>query len=196
MKTKSLGLLAAVSLTGLSTAHATTYTYDVDYLVNTQQGFYSEVTGTIVTTADSGTLTSDEILSYTFSFGIAGSPPSPTVTISGGSPSIYGDNLTATPTTISFTPAGMSTDFRTLSGCVFFDDLACEDLNNSGQFGFLIGPTLGDNSDTGITSTSIVIATAPSATPLPAALPLFTAGLGALGLLGWRRKRTARSVAV
>ena len=31
--------------------------------------------------------------------------------------------------------------------------------------------------------------TAPIATPLPAALPLFATGLGALGLLGWRRKR-------
>ena len=30
---------------------------------------------------------------------------------------------------------------------------------------------------------------APSATPLPATLPLFATGLGALGLLGWRRKR-------
>jgi hypothetical protein len=28
-----------------------------------------------------------------------------------------------------------------------------------------------------------------AATPLPAALPLFASGLGALGLLGWRRKR-------
>lgn len=28
-------------------------------------------------------------------------------------------------------------------------------------------------------------------TPLPAALPLFATGLGALGLLGWRRKRRA-----
>jgi hypothetical protein len=28
-----------------------------------------------------------------------------------------------------------------------------------------------------------------SATPLPAALPLFATGLGAMGLLGWRRKR-------
>jgi hypothetical protein len=36
----------------------------------------------------------------------------------------------------------------------------------------------------------------PAATPLPAALPLFATGLGALGLLGWRRKRTARSLAV
>jgi hypothetical protein len=33
-------------------------------------------------------------------------------------------------------------------------------------------------------------------TPLPAALPLFATGLGALGLLGWRRKRKARSMAV
>jgi hypothetical protein len=31
-----------------------------------------------------------------------------------------------------------------------------------------------------------------TATPLPAALPLFATGLGALGLLGWRRKRKAR----
>jgi len=28
-------------------------------------------------------------------------------------------------------------------------------------------------------------------TPLAAALPLFATGLGALGLLGWRRKRKA-----
>jgi hypothetical protein len=30
---------------------------------------------------------------------------------------------------------------------------------------------------------------AAAATPLPAALPLFATGLGAMGLLGWRRKR-------
>ena len=30
-------------------------------------------------------------------------------------------------------------------------------------------------------------------TPLPAALPLFATGLGALGLLGWRRKRKAQA---
>jgi hypothetical protein len=29
----------------------------------------------------------------------------------------------------------------------------------------------------------------PTPTPLPPALPLFATGLGALGLLGWRRKR-------
>jgi hypothetical protein len=34
-----------------------------------------------------------------------------------------------------------------------------------------------------------------SETPLPTALPLFSAGLGALGLLGWRRKRKVKLVA-
>jgi len=35
----------------------------------------------------------------------------------------------------------------------------------------------------------------PTQTPLPAALPLFASGLGALGLLGWRRKRKAQATA-
>jgi hypothetical protein len=34
-----------------------------------------------------------------------------------------------------------------------------------------------------------------AATPLPTALPLFGGGLGAIGLLGWRRKRKAQAVA-
>ena len=34
-----------------------------------------------------------------------------------------------------------------------------------------------------------------SSTPLPGALPLFVSGLGALGLLGWRRKKKAAALA-
>jgi len=52
---------------------------------------------------------------------------------------------------------------------------------------FAIPTTLGDLRITSIldrTSTFTV-----AETPLPAALPLFATGLGALGLLGWRRKR-------
>jgi hypothetical protein len=39
-------------------------------------------------------------------------------------------------------------------------------------------------------------ATAIGTTPIPAALPLFASGLGALGLFGWRRKRKARMLDV
>lgn len=42
-----------------------------------------------------------------------------------------------------------------------------------------------------INNTGSVSVTPVSATPLPAALPLLATGLGALGLLGWRRKRKA-----
>ena len=40
-----------------------------------------------------------------------------------------------------------------------------------------------------------IINVAGAATPLPAALPLFATGLGALGFLGWRRKKKAAALA-
>jgi hypothetical protein len=42
----------------------------------------------------------------------------------------------------------------------------------------------------------LALTSPPVATPLPAALPLFAGGLGALGLLGWRRKRKAVANAI
>jgi hypothetical protein len=42
---------------------------------------------------------------------------------------------------------------------------------------------------------SLADSTSVSATLLPAALPLFSSGLGALGLLGWRRKKKAATLA-
>lgn len=39
------------------------------------------------------------------------------------------------------------------------------------------------------------ILASPTATPLPSALPLFATGLGALGLLAWRRKKKAQAAA-
>jgi len=44
-------------------------------------------------------------------------------------------------------------------------------------------------------STLTITTPSTSATPLPAALPLFATGLGALGLLGWRRKRKNAALA-
>jgi len=54
--------------------------------------------------------------------------------------------------------------------------------------GSLYLTSLGDLIFSNITAMSFE-ADVVGATPLPAALPLFASGLGALGLLGWRRKR-------
>ena len=45
------------------------------------------------------------------------------------------------------------------------------------------------------TNEAVTFSDAPFATPIPAALPLFAGGLGAMGLLGWRRKRKAAAAA-
>jgi hypothetical protein len=50
--------------------------------------------------------------------------------------------------------------------------------------------TTGDYIGTYVTAQSI-----PATTPIPTTLPLFATGLGALGLLSWRRKRKAQAVA-
>jgi hypothetical protein len=73
---------------------------------------------------------------------------------------------------ISFDPAG--SDSTTING-----------VNDLGQ---IVGFFTDVNDNTiGFVGTPV------SATPLPAALPLFATGLGAMGLLGWRRKRRGQA---
>jgi hypothetical protein len=55
------------------------------------------------------------------------------------------------------------------------------------------GFTLEDIANGTARSTALVGSGALNPIPLPAALPLLATGLGALGLLGWRRKRTAKA---
>jgi hypothetical protein len=52
--------------------------------------------------------------------------------------------------------------------------------------------TWGGTNGTADQSFTIDVIAPTTTTPLPATLPLFATGLGALGLLGWRRKRKAR----
>ncbi len=52
----------------------------------------------------------------------------------------------------------------------------------------MIGGAVGADTEM-TTETLTVLSSTTSATPLPAALPLFATGLGGLGLFGWRRKR-------
>lgn len=63
-----------------------------------------------------------------------------------------------------------------------------------GALGAFIDPWDGYLNSAGINALNVngyeqALEFSPSATPLPAALPLFASGLGALGLFGWRRKR-------
>jgi hypothetical protein len=69
-------------------------------------------------------------------------------------------------------------------------------FDNSGVFGSLIGDTITLNwagfplgGVLGLRSASFSLV--PNPVPLPAALPLFAAGLGAMGFMGWCRKRHA-----
>jgi hypothetical protein len=69
-------------------------------------------------------------------------------------------------------------------GKIGTDQLFSFSLGSLGAYSF---SGIGDN-----TFGSISVSSTPvSSTPLPAALTLFATGLGALGLLGWRRKRKA-----
>ena len=60
---------------------------------------------------------------------------------------------------------------------------------------FILDGGWGPNGAQALTLDSINIEIPGAATPLPAALPLFATGLGALGLLGWRRKRKNAAIA-
>ena len=62
---------------------------------------------------------------------------------------------------------------------------------NDGGINFLGGPGNNDGPCSNCYGPDVVatINTANTATPIPAALPLFASGLGAIGLIGWRRKR-------
>jgi len=73
--------------------------------------------------------------------------------------------------------AGLAANIGCISGT---PNLTTCQVTNSGADTFL-GFPLGDVTTMGPTNPSVI--------PLPASLPLFASGLGALGLLGWRRKR-------
>jgi len=84
-----------------------------------------------------------------------------------GSQHIYSTRYTATSPIFGSIPVGVF---------VGFEDLPFKDSNfNYDDLTFVF--------------TNVVVAE----TPVPAALPLFASGLGALGLLGWRRKRRTQA---
>jgi hypothetical protein len=110
-----------------------------------------------------------------------------------------GDTFGPTSWNTSTTNGLVAADFSLidLSQVSYVDSAIHPDFSHSGGlilFGFLTannspGGSGGFTKSAGYDNFLVDINTA--ATQLPAALPLFATGLGALGLLGWRRKRKA-----
>jgi hypothetical protein len=176
---KLLCLIALVALLGgMSPAQAATYTYAVDYDIGPDP-----VTGSIVLNCNSCDLSAGSIVSWSLTaLGL---------TISGTNIFTSGVGaLTVSPSQITFTPIGFDVAFvEAGQGCAGFNTLDCGPVVNQGAISWV-------NFNTGIgtassTTADVVIATA---TPLPAALPLFATGIGAMGLFGWRRKRKNTAV--
>ena len=182
MKTKLLGLLAILPLLGLSPANAAMFTYAVDYSID---GF--PVTGSITTTCDNCILTTADVSAWNFS------QPALPLSISGSSGGVLGGgDLSITPSSIVWNPGGTSTFFSAANGCIDFDGIFCSFTEFSSFDATLI---LSDGNEVVIQGSLAAALTIATATPLPAALPLFSSVLGVVGLLGWRRKRKAQAVA-
>ena len=182
MKTKLLGLIACIALVGPAKAA----TYNIDYV----NGVYT-ISGSITTNGTSPVLAAD-ITAYSLSFINTGSTIF-TLTNSNAAPStplINGSDLTTTSTTISFNFGDNSAP-----GEAYFESSAAAD--SIGFYNeFTSGLSTGEieigtpgNADIELYPSGNVVLGSVSATPLPAALPLFGTALGMMGLIGWRRKR-------
>jgi hypothetical protein len=193
--------LAAASLAAICSlapsANASTYNVDFSFSAfdgdnpGTSLGII-HVTGTMVTTCDSCTLSAGgDIPSWSFSWD---GPYSGSASGAGSNNGPTGPNpeLVASGGEIQFVGGAATywifTDHLTTSQLIFgtFSQLCsppfatdCIQLQQS---------ILGGHTD-GNVLLPFTIATEVTSTPLPAALPLFASGIGGLGLLGWRRKR-------
>ena len=97
-------------------------------------------------------------------------------------------------------PTGMTTFYALLNGIVLEQFSAPIDfgVGASGRFYGFVNLLLFDEIQISMAPgnrefsfDNLQFNNAPSAVPLPAALPLFAAGLSAMGFMGWRRKRRA-----
>ena len=175
----------------------TVYTYS-----DVQSQFFLFANGTITTDGNIGVLDASDIVAWDITitspvaigglpFTIAGPSNISSVILSGGALSATETNLvwdnSVPNSTLSFvTDDHVLADFK---GFILY-----QSFPGSGTFliGVLPGvcgtPGFGCNLEPPENRSGLTVVAAP-ATPLPAALPLFATGLGALVVLGWRRKR-------
>jgi hypothetical protein len=192
MKTKLLGLIVGMALLSASQASASTITYNVDIV---DAGSGDTVLGTITTDGTFGALLASNFVTWnlTISNNTYGSAslvgPGPgdnsTLSVDVGAPFL------ATATTLSYNFADNDPTDPGFQFGAGSSEFAVGDAYRYPPDG-LIAIGVNGQPSPGDAPTTDVIGTA---TPLPAALPLFATGLGALGLVGWRRKKKAAALA-
>jgi hypothetical protein len=186
-KMKLLGLIALVPLLGLSPANASSYTYN---LIIDTAGQLS-LSGTITTDVNTGVLGYGDIMGWDLTITGNGTPLD--LKSSNSDKVLVGADFTATPAALyynysdsnplTFGVLGFGTSVGPTTGGVNWTSQA-----GPAESTFIL--VLGTVGNAEPRAGNSIIATL-AETPLPAALPLFATGLGALGFLGWRRKRKA-----
>jgi hypothetical protein len=156
---------------------------------------FAFLSGPMVASAQASTVTYNLALTPQSGSTLSGTG---TLTFTDGpvSPSGLFNVVLADITTLSISIGGFTFNLVGHTSALQFTDGILSDITASTAIG---AASLAVNSTTavyfdnlatgGVGSTDTI--TAQLATPLPAALPLFATGLGAMGLLGWRRKRKA-----
>ncbi len=200
MRLAFLAVLGLAGLVGTAPASATTYTlHDAN---GTEPGTYS-LDGTITTDGKTGVLNLSDITNWNLTI---------TQNVFGGAINftelnsvalLSGSSLTATPNALFFDYT-IPIDFNVSSfgfGGTIDETGFNVGYTNNGFGNFFIDECgtgdcfvgLGGPFRTG--NQAIAFSDAAANTPLPAALPLFVTGLGAIGLLVRRRKRKASAFA-
>jgi hypothetical protein len=187
VKIRLLGLIALVPLLSFSPAKASTY--KVDFTIPGSFGSASEavVTGRMVTDCDSCVLRPSDFVSWSFTInGAYAGPVHFSASFSGGS-----SDIRLFRTSPLFAKGGLIRYTSAFGELEFFHAISRLEADRVS-----IGPDGGLFAQAGCfkcaafhMGSGAPIAAEVAATPLPAALPLFGAGLGMIGLLGWRRKR-------
>jgi len=190
MKSGLCKAVALIALLGGTPAFAKTYD-----MAEITSGF--AITGSIVTDGNFGVLTQADILSWNLTlnfFGVGVVHLIGPTSVPLGQLAFQGSALTADNFGLfwNFNGTNIALQFQqfdltnTIVGLIAFGegDLTAEARDVLGQLHVSdIRPSSSSNLLFAIDPTAV------DTTPLPAALPLFATGLGALGLLGWRRKR-------
>jgi hypothetical protein len=192
-----VSFLQLAGMCGTSRAN-TVYTID-DILpeVGPSGPFVGEVSGTITTDGKIGALISTDIAGYSLTLSNSRLPHSLSITLTPAN-----SGLLLNPGSLSATATNLLFDFDSTKPTIFIIDsvLSPSAICFEGFTGSCSTPpdseTLSFGNEFQRTFTGVRSIASASATPLPAALPLFATGLGALGLFGWRRKRKETAVAV